>query len=79
MVARFESGGERQVTPAPTLSLEEGTLIITPAAGGHSLEYRVDDGQWQLYIESVSVNRNNEIEARAVRYGWKESNSVSGP
>ena len=79
MVARFESGGERQVTPAPTLSLEEGTLIITPAAGGHSLEYRVDDGQWQLYIESVSVNRNSEIEARAVRYGWKESNSVSGP
>ena len=79
MVSKFESGGKRQVTPAPTLSLEEGTLIITPAAGGHSLEYRVDDGQWQLYIESVSVNRNSEIEARAVRYGWKESNSVSGP
>jgi arylsulfatase A-like enzyme len=79
MVARFEPGGERQVTPAPTLSLEEGALVITPAAAGHSLEYRIDDGRWQLYIGPVIVNRNSEIEARAVRYGWKESVSVSGP
>ena len=25
-----------------------------------------------------SVNKNNGIEARAVRYGWEESESVSG-
>lgn len=77
MVARFEPSGERQVTPAPTLSLEEGTLMITPAAAGHSLEYRVDGGRWQLYAEPASVNKNNGIEARAVRYGWEESESVS--
>jgi N-sulfoglucosamine sulfohydrolase len=78
MVATFEPSGERQVTPAPTLSLEEGTLVITPAAAGHSLEYRVDGGRWQLYTEPASGNKNNGIEARAVRYGWEESESVSG-
>lgn len=79
MVARFEPGGERQVTPAPTLSLEEGALVITPAAAGHSLEYRIDGGRWQLYSDPVSVNKNIVIEARAVRYGWEESEIVSGP
>jgi N-sulfoglucosamine sulfohydrolase len=78
MVARFEPSGERQVTPAPTLSLEAGALVITPAAAGHSLEYRVDGGRWQLYTEPASVNKNNGIEARAVRYGWEENESVSG-
>jgi N-sulfoglucosamine sulfohydrolase len=78
MVARFEPSGERQVTPAPTLSLEGGALVITPAAAGHSLEYRVGGGRWQLYTEPASVNNNNGIEARAVRYGWEESESVSG-
>ena len=78
MVARFEPSGKRRVTPAPTLSLEEGTLVITPAAAGHSLEYRVGGGRWQLYTEPESVNKNNGIEARAVRYGWEESESVSG-
>tara|TARA_B110000879_G_scaffold74513_1_gene104018 strand:- start:2316 stop:3401 length:1086 start_codon:yes stop_codon:yes gene_type:complete len=78
MVARFEPSGERQVTPAPTLSLEGGALVITPAAAGHSLEYRVGGGRWQLYTEPASGNKNNGIEARAVRYGWEESESVSG-
>lgn len=79
MVARFEPDGERQVTPAPTLSVRERLLVITPAASGHSLEYRVDDGDWQLYTGPVSVESNADIEARAVRYGWEESEIVSGP
>ena len=79
MVAGFEPDGERQVTPAPTLSVRDGLLVITPAAAGHSLEYRVDDGDWQLYTGTVSVESHKEIEARAVRYGWEESEIVSGP
>lgn len=79
MVARFEPNGERQVTPAPTLSARDGLLVITPAGNGHSIEYRVDDGDWQLYVGPVSVDNNQDIEARAVRYGWEESEIVSGP
>jgi arylsulfatase A-like enzyme len=79
MVARFEPNGERQVTPAPTLSVRESLLVITPAASGHSLEYRIDGGNWQLYTGPVSVESENIIEARAVRYGWEESEIVIGP
>ena len=79
MVAGFEPGGERQVTPAPTLVVESGALVITPVATGHSLEYRVDGGNWQLYTGPVSIDKNSEIQARAVRYGWEESEIVSGP
>ena len=79
MVARIQLGGERQVTPAPTLSLDAGRLVIEPAAAGHSLEYCIDDGQWQLYTGPLRVNKNSKVEARAVRYGWEESVSVSGP
>ncbi len=79
MVARFEPDGERQVTPAPTLEVRDGMLVITPALAGHSLEYRLDDGRWQLYTRPVSINNYSAIEARAVRYGWEESEIVSGP
>ncbi|MEZ5573072.1 MAG: sulfatase [Halioglobus sp.] len=79
MVARFEPDGKRQVTPSPTVAVEEGALVITPAEKGHSLEYRIDDGPWQLYSVPITLDKNSAIEARAVRYGWEESASVSWP
>lgn len=79
MVAAFEPGGRRQVTPAPTLVVASGALVIQPVANGHSLEYRIDGGDWQLYTGPVSIDKNSEIDARAVRYGWEESEIVSGP
>jgi len=79
MVARFEPGGERQVTPAPGISLRGGVLAITPASPGHSLEYRVDGGAWQLYTHPLQIDNNSNIDARAVRYGWEESDVVSSP
>ena len=78
MVARFAPDGQRQVTPAPTVVLASGRLVLTPVAAGSSLEYRIDGGDWQLYTAPVSVDRGSEIEARAVRYGWEESEIVSG-
>jgi hypothetical protein len=59
--------------------VRDGLLVITPEGNGHSIEYRVDDGDWQLYVGPVSVDNNQDIEARAVRYGWEESEIVSGP
>ncbi|CAA0111717.1 Arylsulfatase [Halioglobus japonicus] len=79
MVARFEPDGKRRVTPAPTLSFSAESLVISPAERGHSLEYRIDDGDWQLYTGPARVRRSSEIEARAVRYGWEESEIVSVP
>ena len=79
MVVRFEPGGERQVTPAPTLSISDGRLVITPRAVGHSVEYRQNGGHWQLYSGPVRVTTTDTLQGRAVRYGWEESEVVSGP
>jgi arylsulfatase A-like enzyme len=78
MVARIERNGERRITPPPTLSVSEGLLTITPTMPGHSLEYRLGDGPWRLYTSPVKVAPNLTLEARAVRYGWEESEVVSG-
>ena len=79
MVAGFESNGARGVTPAPALSVSDGVLVITPAGAEHSLEYRIDGGFWQLYNGPFGVEINGEVDARAVRYGWEESEIVSHP
>ncbi|MEZ5501500.1 MAG: sulfatase-like hydrolase/transferase [Halioglobus sp.] len=79
MVARFAPGGKRQVTPAPTLSVSAGRLVITPTAPGQSLEYRLDDGHWRLYTGPADTGTTTTVAARAVRYGWEESDIVSAP
>jgi arylsulfatase A-like enzyme len=79
MAARFEPGGERRVTPAPRLHREAGAVVISPAAPGHSLEYSVEDGPWELYVGPVTASPGQEVSARAVRYGWKESQIVTNP
>ena len=78
MVARIESDGERRVTAPPAVAVTAGLLIITPAAPGHSLEYRLGDGPWRLYTAPVRIAPDVTVEARAVRYGWEESEVVSG-
>jgi N-sulfoglucosamine sulfohydrolase len=79
MVARFEPEGERQVTPVPEVLVKGETLHITAAAWGHSLEYRINGGPWRLYTYPVLIDGGSEVEARAVRYGWEESEIVSIP
>jgi hypothetical protein len=63
----------------PTLSVTSGTLTLTPAAAEHSLEYCVDNGRWQLYTGPAKLSTTGSIDARAVRYGWEESEIVSSP
>jgi len=79
MVARFEPDGKRQTTPPPTLESTAGTLVIRPAEKGHSLEYRIDGGPWHLYVAPLAIRVTDRLEARAVRYGWRESEIVSYP
>lgn len=77
MMARFQPGGKQQVTPVPTARISGGSFTIEAQAIGHSLEYRVDGGSWRLYTDPVPVVAGNTMEARAVRYGWKESEIVA--
>ena len=79
MVARFQPGGERRRTPSPLIQLSDGLVTLLPAGPGHSVEYRLDDGRWQVYFAPFDVPAKAALEARAVRYGWEESDYVRYP
>ena len=79
MVARIQPGGKQQATPAPKFSVEKGRVKITPAAEGHSVAYRLDGGDWRVYSVPIALQGHKNIEAKAVRYGWEESDLVTGP
>jgi N-sulfoglucosamine sulfohydrolase len=78
MVAGFQPAGERLVTPPPRGSIANGLLTLEPVPG-HSQGYRVDDGAWRLYSGPVAVVAGASVQARAVRYGWEESEIVDIP
>ena len=78
MIAGFLLDGEQRVTPAPMIELVDGSLKLTCSEEGASLAYRLNGGPWRLYTGPVALRAPvTEIEARAVRYGWKESDIVA--
>jgi arylsulfatase A-like enzyme len=77
MVARFMPGNSRQVTPAPVFELAGGAVTLKGVKAGLSLAFRVDEGRWQLYTQPIpAASVNERIQAKAVRYGWQESEVV---
>lgn len=79
MINRIQLEGKRRITPPPTVTLREQKLILEGASPHYSLSYRVDGGPWKLYTEAVWLERSANVEAKAERYGWKESNTISVP
>ena len=73
MVARFQPGGERQVTPAPDIAIEGSNLVLKAMESGSSMGYSINGAPWQLCNGPVSLSAGAEVEAKAVRYGWEES------
>lgn len=77
MVARLQSQGEAQVTTPPKLALIDGEVQLQATTPGASLGYRVNGGTWQLYTAPFTAPAGAEVQAKAVRYGWQESDAVS--
>jgi arylsulfatase A-like enzyme/lysophospholipase L1-like esterase len=73
MAERFWPGGEQPVTRSPRLIGKDGFMTITCPTEGASIGYRVDGGGWQLYSEPFKVTAGALVEAKSVRYGWRES------
>ena len=72
-------GEQRCQTDAPILSIHDVTVEIFAQHGDESLEYRIDNEDWQLYSGALRVDRGSRVSARASRYGWLTSESVSLP
>lgn len=76
MIERFWPGGEQPVTPPPEFELRADRLAITAPAEA-SIGYRIGKGPWRIYSAPISVERGASVTAKAVRYGWKESDAVA--
>jgi arylsulfatase A-like enzyme len=70
---RFWPGGEQPVTARPEITIQDGAATLRSATPGASLGYRVGGGGWRLYSEPFAVEAGARLEAKAVRYGWAES------
>lgn len=76
MMQRFFPNGEQPITEAPQIVLTEGKIVLHSDSEGASIGYRLDEGHWQLFAEPVAVRSGQNIETKAVRYGWQESPST---
>jgi arylsulfatase A-like enzyme len=74
MAERFWPDGEQPVTGAPALTVEEGWIRIASTTPGASIGYRIGgEGRWLLYTGPFEAPEGESVEAKAVRYGWRES------
>lgn len=76
-VAALLCQGEQCETPPPRLHIENGRLRLDVVEGA-SAGYRLDGGHWQLYTGLVDIGDARKVVAKAVRYGWRESDEVRG-
>jgi N-sulfoglucosamine sulfohydrolase len=79
MVARMWPSLVQPMTATPIIthrfSLRRGATIgITSATSGASIGYRIaGDKVWRLYVKPFSVPDSVAVEAKAIRYGYRES------
>lgn len=77
MMTRFQPDGEAPVTDSPQLAFHDGKLHLKNSSEGASMGYRLGEGPWKLYTGPVLVSPGVDVEAKAVRYGWEESDLVT--
>ena len=75
LAERFWPGGQQPKTASPSIQVDAGRLRIV-SDNGASIEYRLDEGPWQLYTGPLPAPQPDRLEARAVRYGWAASDVV---
>jgi N-sulfoglucosamine sulfohydrolase len=81
LAERFWPGGEQPETAPPTFHFEpeadESRLSVRSGTDGASIELREGDGPFTLYTGPRQVAPGTALTARAVRYGYAESEEVA--
>lgn len=80
MAERFWPGGEQPRTLAPRITLANGRIELDSPTPGASIGYRVRPAEtWSLYTQAIALQplAGHRIEAKAVRYGYAESEITS--
>jgi hypothetical protein len=83
----FWPGGTQPVTQAPSIRVQGTTgscvVSLSSETEGASIGYRLHSSEstgeqiWRLYTGSFSADSGDTVEAKAVRYGWAESEAVT--
>jgi len=74
MARKFWPNQKQPVTDMPTFRINnDKELILIPNHEFDSLGYKLNDDRWKLYIKPFKVSENDKVRAKAVRYGWAES------
>ena len=73
----FLQDGKMPITPKPSISVNVDGLVSLKSSIGASIGYRTG-GKWQLYTKQLNLNGfSGALEAKSIRYGWRESEVVS--
>jgi len=64
-------------TPKPVIVINNNIVTISNKLEGASLGYQINQNPWKVYNKPFSVKVTDKVRAKAVRYGWHESDEVS--
>ncbi len=65
--------GIQPKTPQPRISIKNNVVSLSNKLDGASLGYQLNQQPWQAYSKPFLVSDSDSLKAKAVRYGWKES------
>ncbi|MEQ9451077.1 MAG: sulfatase [Pseudomonadales bacterium] len=78
MRARLLVAGEVPTTPAPTAAVVDDRITLSSGINA-SIGYRyAGEKSWRLYVQPLDSD-GRTLQAKAVRYGWRESSIVRVP
>ena len=77
MIDEMWPGGEQPITSPPLIRLEADKVTLASATPGASIGYRIlpTDAldHWSLYQGPVTLAPGQSLQAKAIRYGYRES------
>ena len=71
---KFWPMGSQPITkPVVFTRKSDGSIDLSSSTEGASIGFRVNGGRWKIYVEPLELRIEDQVEAKAVRYGFKES------
>lgn len=77
MVDGFLINGLQGITKVPEIKPQGRNISITCDTPGASIGYQIDGGAWQVYDQPFATEPGITVTAKAVRYGWHESDETN--
>jgi arylsulfatase A-like enzyme len=77
MVERIWPKGEPPQAEPPAIESRDGWVSLRARTPGASMTYRIDDEEERLYHRQFRAPAGSRIQARSIRYGYRESDAVS--